>query len=382
LTAGPAIRLLGPDSLLRYASIGELVLFIDVENDLRGSIPALLHTGIEWTRQGLPVSIRLGTNQQMRDNAAETLFTFGCRISFADGQFDAAANSGSNTGSGIFSVFYSPFEFRSEKEASKIPYLKIYSPADKASTSEQSVMVSGETDKQRLSINGVDVYVKEDGTFNALVPLYIGKNLIQIAASNEGYRTIAKRHIRRTAKVTVKQAGELEKKKVAIKTEQDSILQRELAIAAKESDPGLSAKEKKKIETEKAALDQKKEAVKEKLDTVARRENYIKQETQKIETLATLGVIEEKKTKDFDAEERITRAELAMWLVKARSLYSPAVSADLYPDVPAAYWAARYISAAVKKGFMQPYPDGLFHPEDPISEKDGVNILKKFDSIR
>ena len=92
-----------------------------------------------------------------------------------------------------------------------------------------------------------------------------------------------------------------------------------------------------------------------------------------------LGVVKADSGQEYDSDARITRAELAVWIVKAKKLKVPEIAGSPFPDVSAAHWAAPYIKAVCDAGFMSAYPDGGFHPNDGVKQSEGIGILKKLD---
>ncbi len=62
------------------------------------------------------------------------------------------------------------------------------------------------------------------------------------------------------------------------------------------------------------------------------------------------------------------KCSLAFSLSAILSMASPAWAADAFRDVPVGHWAYQAVEAvAIKRDFMKPYADGLFHGEDPFT---------------
>lgn len=48
-----------------------------------------------------------------------------------------------------------------------------------------------------------------------------------------------------------------------------------------------------------------------------------------------------------------------------------------FSDVPATHWAADYIAAAVRSGWIQGYPDGTFRPEQTIKRAEMTAMVNR-----
>jgi len=377
--AGAGVKLFGRDSLLGRPDLRKMQLFIDAE--MNSMLILLGHLGLEW-EAGELWTLRAGLDQQLRDNRTSSVFTFGAGTSFDKWSADAGIDPLSSTSPAV-TLYFVPAETRKTASATEFPSLTITSPSDNYATDEAFVIVSGSAKQVRVRINGLDVFVKPDSSFSASIPLYTGKNLIEITGIGEANRKIqVQRRILRKARILVQKEMKLEQKKSEIERTQESILRRELAIASLEADPLLTAQEKARLEREKARISERKASVAKEKEKVETEVKAVQEKKEKVSALATLGVIQTKEDAPYDIDQKITRAELAMWLVKAKSIPVYSVPADPYPDVKKDHWAAAFIQAAVSKGLMAPYPDGLFRPEDGVKEAEGINALRKFDKIK
>ena len=97
-----------------------------------------------------------------------------------------------------------------------------------------------------------------------------------------------------------------------------------------------------------------------------------------IEFMSTLGVMNGFYDGKFRPDEPVSRAELAVMLVKLRNLDVNDATSDPYPDVTKDYWAAKYIKAASYLNAMTSYPDGTFKPDKKLTRVEGVVILSRF----
>src|SRR3989339_224316 len=104
----------------------------------------------------------------------------------------------------------------------------------------------------------------------------------------------------------------------------------------------------------------------------------IEQTKEKVEVLVTLGVVEVKPKEEFVLEDRITRGELATWIVKAAGFDLPEVKKDVYVDVPKDHVLAPYIKVVSNLELLEPFPDGTFRPEAFVSKKEGEEIFRNF----
>jgi hypothetical protein len=100
-----------------------------------------------------------------------------------------------------------------------------------------------------------------------------------------------------------------------------------------------------------------------------------------IEYLATAGVISGYPDDTFKPDNKLSRAELCTLLIKAKGISVEAVAEAVFPDLPAAHWAAPYIKASVDLGLVSGYPDGTFLPNKSLTRAEAVKILAVFDGL-
>lgn len=93
-----------------------------------------------------------------------------------------------------------------------------------------------------------------------------------------------------------------------------------------------------------------------------------------VATLEKAGVIVDSKDGDFRPNDAITRAELASMLAQFANVTG---GTNTFSDVPATHWAADYIAAAVRSGWIQGYPDGTFHPEQTIKRAEMTAMVNR-----
>lgn len=94
-----------------------------------------------------------------------------------------------------------------------------------------------------------------------------------------------------------------------------------------------------------------------------------------VSTLANAGIITGYTDGTFRPDQPITRAEFAT--IAAR--FSDVVYGGnaTFPDVPATYWAAKYISLAQHLGWVQGMPDGNFYPEKNITRAEAITMINR-----
>lgn len=97
-----------------------------------------------------------------------------------------------------------------------------------------------------------------------------------------------------------------------------------------------------------------------------------------IEYLATLGMIGGYPDDTFRPDQALTRAELAVLLVKAKRFQVSTVEVDLFDDVPKGFWAAPHIGVALKRKYISGYSDQKFRPWKEITRAEAIIVLSKF----
>ena len=73
----------------------------------------------------------------------------------------------------------------------------------------------------------------------------------------------------------------------------------------------------------------------------------------------------------------LTRAEAVGLLARAAGT-APLTGTSSFADVPQGHWAAGYIEAAHKAGWLRGYPDGRFYPDRPITRAEWASLLVAF----
>jgi hypothetical protein len=97
-----------------------------------------------------------------------------------------------------------------------------------------------------------------------------------------------------------------------------------------------------------------------------------------IERVVSAGLMQKDAAGNFNAEGLVSRADLAVILVKTFGLErrKTAQKPDReLPDVPNSYWAYSAIQTALKTGTMSGYRDGLFFPNQRVTRAEALAIF-------
>ncbi len=79
----------------------------------------------------------------------------------------------------------------------------------------------------------------------------------------------------------------------------------------------------------------------------------------------------------FQPNGKVTRAQLAVMLVRAKGLKVSVQPKQDFKDVPSSYWAAKEIAAAREAGIINGYPDGTFAPSQPVTREQIAGMVSK-----
>jgi len=86
-----------------------------------------------------------------------------------------------------------------------------------------------------------------------------------------------------------------------------------------------------------------------------------------IEALVDAGVVSGYLDGRYHPDWTLTRAQMAVYVARARSYDLPEVTEDLFRDVPVGFWADQEIKACVDNGVVGGYPDGYYRPTWTVS---------------
>ncbi len=104
---------------------------------------------------------------------------------------------------------------------------------------------------------------------------------------------------------------------------------------------------------------------------------FSKPEAVAISILTNLGVVQGNPDGTFAPQRALNRAEFMKIAFKGVSTIAVASNdaADCFPDVRAADWFSPFVCLAQKRGVVQGYPDGKFHPERVVNYAEALKIL-------
>jgi len=378
LKLGISMKVIGDVKSPIYMEENELSLSADFDLPIKGDSPSLAHLGAEWLYKGMWAA-RIGADQRLKGNEAENILTYGLGLRTLPWGFDIAFHEGLFEGDASIhlSVLYWPEawvfvrkpreeiekEKREEEEKKRLEEIKkemikeelveSVGLKDNLVTEDDSIEINAKVKPgSKVFVNGNPAYVEKDGTVKARVPLETGKNLIEMVVEYNGARMYVRRHVLKKPKVVVAEEVALDKELERIK-----------------------------LQEKKAKLEKERKALEEKRRKIEKEKEVIVEKKEKLKNLATLGIIDIEPEREYKLEERISRGELAMWLAKAKKMSISRLYSDPFKDVPRGSAYAPYIKAAVDAGLMKGYPDGTFRPNMGVSEKDGAEILRRFNRL-
>jgi hypothetical protein len=96
-----------------------------------------------------------------------------------------------------------------------------------------------------------------------------------------------------------------------------------------------------------------------------------------IENLGKLRIMEGFRDFSFRPERIVTRAELAVLIVRAKKLELKPTTDEMFKDVRWTAWVAPYIAAVVSREYMIGYPDGTFRPRQYVSRAEAAVTLSR-----
>jgi hypothetical protein len=100
-----------------------------------------------------------------------------------------------------------------------------------------------------------------------------------------------------------------------------------------------------------------------------------------IEQLAAEGVTAGCGALSYCPESPLTRAQMALFLLRARHglTYQPPAPTGLFGDVPAGYWAAAWIEQLAREGITAGCRAGAFCPDEPVTRAQmAVFLMRTF----
>ncbi|HTY13100.1 MAG TPA: S-layer homology domain-containing protein [Candidatus Omnitrophota bacterium] len=203
LKLGISARLMGETGLIKFKD-NELTLNIDGDfTPLRPNIPSLIHTGLEWSPVGL-IALRAGIDQDVVGTGSGGLdvannLTLGVGVILKEFRFDYAFHQYYSIPENDTNYFSLSYGILNEKpKPAVIRYLGDTDPADKTVVSADKLRLSGRVlrpEVKQVSVAGYVVNVS-DGSYEAEIPVFLGKNSIEIKALDETGNLLESRRVR------------------------------------------------------------------------------------------------------------------------------------------------------------------------------------------
>jgi len=79
----------------------------------------------------------------------------------------------------------------------------------------------------------------------------------------------------------------------------------------------------------------------------------------------------------YHPQEGISRAQAAVIICKAAGLQTSVEGSSEFKDVSASHWAAQYINASSKAGYLKGFPDGNFSPDDKLTRAQAISLIMR-----
>ncbi|CCQ94151.1 N-acetylmuramoyl-L-alanine amidase [[Clostridium] ultunense Esp] len=101
---------------------------------------------------------------------------------------------------------------------------------------------------------------------------------------------------------------------------------------------------------------------------------------EEISALSLEGIVQGYRDGKFHPDQQLTRAELVALLDRATGFDGLASVNPIFsfPDVTPDFWGYDAIMKAGEKGVIQGYPDGGFHPNDPVTREEMSAIIYRY----
>ena len=93
-----------------------------------------------------------------------------------------------------------------------------------------------------------------------------------------------------------------------------------------------------------------------------------------VNVLTNLGVVSGYPDGEYKPDNIVTRAEMAVIVVRALGLADYATGTSSFSDM-AGHWSNPYVAYATSLGIIDGYPDGTFRPDNPVSYDEAAKML-------
>ena len=300
LKMGAKVNLFGKADEALRPSAQSLIAAVDY--DFTRSMYGTAHVGLEYSPMK-NLALRLGSDQSNL-TAGVGLKYNGIAFDYAFHPFNSLADDTTH----FFSISYVGEE--------KVPVLNlnVQTPEDKTVVREGQVLIKGSVEPANafVLVNGINAQVK-NGSFEAFVSLdKLGKKLVVVQATDSnGLKAEKTVRVLRLAKFT-------------------DVNQDFWAVAP-------------------------------------------------IEDTSTIGLVNGYPDLTFRPENGISRAELAALLVRDKGIPLLPVKGNVYKDVKEKHWAATYIRTAKVYGLMVGYPKGDFKPNQRVTKAEVITAMVRLD---
>lgn len=94
-----------------------------------------------------------------------------------------------------------------------------------------------------------------------------------------------------------------------------------------------------------------------------------------VEYVNKLGIMVGDEKGNFNPDKIVSRAEMATIVCRMLGQTANLPKANVFTDVPMAYWANEYIGKAAELGIVTGYPGGKFGPSDPVTYEQAVTMI-------
>ena len=96
-----------------------------------------------------------------------------------------------------------------------------------------------------------------------------------------------------------------------------------------------------------------------------------------VSTLYEMGYFSGDENRNFNPDDTITRAEVAVVLCRllGQENKGDTSGSSTFTDVPRTHWAFNYIAQATDEGMVNGYGDGRFGPSDPVTYEQVITML-------
>lgn len=187
LKIGSAVRVMGKQASI-IKSNQELLYVMDSEMSTVG-VPGLVHFGLEWWPLEFG-AIRAGINQApIGQSRVVNNFSTGVSLLFQKFRFDFSYNQFNSVQENNTYVFSLNYGVEREKPPeAPVPPLRIVAPENKHITDLEQIVIRGELPRKnvaKITVGENELATTGQEGFEFLVPLKIGKNVIDVKAFNK-----------------------------------------------------------------------------------------------------------------------------------------------------------------------------------------------------